>query len=161
MKKQFDLISGIRNYFSITPYEDIITWAQKNINFSDDVSSQRNFLDLQLTPHLVQILKQWQFKGKIKQVTISGIQQHGKSLTWVIGLLYTMIYFPSQSMVIYPSDELAAQNNLTKLKPLMKHIPALKEQLSKPRSCRQDRYNFSNLVSYFQRKRQKNCFKEL
>lgn len=32
----------------------------------------------------------------------------------------------------------------------MKHIPLLKQQLEKPRSCRNDRYSFSNLTSYFQ-----------
>lgn len=129
---------------------DIIAWSQKNINFSDDVSAQRSTLDLQLTPHLVDILKQWQFKNKIKEVTVCGIEQHGKSLTWVVGLLYSMCYYPCQSMVVYPSDELSIQNNQTKLKPLMKHIPLLKQQLEKPRSCRNDRYSFSNLTSYFQ-----------
>jgi hypothetical protein len=53
-------------------------------------------------------------------------------------------------MVVYPSDDLAIENNLTKLKPLMRHIPQLKAELDKPRSCRSDRYSFSNLVSYFQ-----------
>lgn len=129
---------------------DIIAWAQKNINFSDDVSAQRSRLDLDLTPHLVQILKQWQFKNKIKEVTVCGIEQHGKSLTWVVGLLYSMCYYPCQSMVVYPSDELSIENNQTKLKPLMRHIPTLKAQLDKPRSSRADRYSFSNLVSYFQ-----------
>lgn len=151
MKKiKFDLCGAIRDYFSIQPYMDIISWSQSNINFSDDVSAQRSTLDLQLTPHLVQILKQWQFKNKIKEVTVCGIQQHGKSLTWVVGLLYSMCYYPCQSMVVYPSDELSVENNQTKLKPLMKHIPLLKQQLEKPRSCRNDRYSFSNLTSYFQ-----------
>ena len=40
--------------------------------------------------------------------------------------------------------------NETKVKPLMSHIPGLKEELQKPRAVRQDRYNFSNLKSYFQ-----------
>lgn len=147
---KFNLCKAIRGYFSIQPYMDIISWSQKNINFSDDVSAQRSTLDLQLTPHLVDILKQWQFKNKIKEVTVCGIEQHGKSLTWVVGLLYSMCYYPCQSMVVYPSDELSVQNNQTKLKPLMKHIPLLKQQLEKPRSCRNDRYSFSNLTSYFQ-----------
>lgn len=32
----------------------------------------------------------------------------------------------------------------------MRHIPQLKAELDKPRSCRSDRYSFSNLVSFFQ-----------
>ena len=61
-----------------------------------------------------------------------------------------MIFSPCQSMIVYPNDDLAAATNKTKLFPLMKHIPALKEELDKPRSFRSDCYKFSNLVSYFQ-----------
>jgi hypothetical protein len=40
MKKiKFDLYGAIRDYFSIQPYMDIISWSQRNINFSDDVSA--------------------------------------------------------------------------------------------------------------------------
>lgn len=45
---------------------------------------------------------------------------------------------------------LAAESNMTKIQPLMKRIPQLKAELSKPKSFRSDRYAFSNLVSYFQ-----------
>lgn len=61
-----------------------------------------------------------------------------------------MIFDPCQSMIVYPSDSLAAESNSTKIKPLMKHIPQLKSELARPRSFRSDRYAFSNLVSYFQ-----------
>lgn len=61
-----------------------------------------------------------------------------------------MIFSPSQSLIVYPSDNLAAEMNQTKIKPLMAHIPQLKAELEKPRSFRADRYAFSNLVSYFQ-----------
>lgn len=40
--------------------------------------------------------------------------------------------------------------NETKIRPLMSHIPGLKEELMRPRAVRADRYNFSTLKSYFQ-----------
>lgn len=86
MKLKFNLVNQIRDYFQLTPWQDIISWSKHNINFSDDVSSQRNFLDLQLTPHLREILQQWQFSGKIKEVTVCGIEQHRKILdvgSWI------------------------------------------------------------------------------
>lgn len=61
-----------------------------------------------------------------------------------------MVFDPCASMVVYPSDGLAADINQAKLLPLMKRIPGLKEELQRPRAFRSDRYNFSNLVSYFQ-----------
>ena len=61
-----------------------------------------------------------------------------------------MVFAPSQSMIVYPSDNLAAESNTTKIQPLMKHIPQLKLELERPRSFRSDRYSFSNLISYFQ-----------
>ena len=69
---------------------------------------------------------------------------------YIVGLLWRMIFAPSQSMIVYPSDNLAAESNTTKIQPLMKHIPQLKAELEKPRSFRSDRYAFSNLISYFQ-----------
>jgi hypothetical protein len=47
-------------------------------------------------------------------VQIIGIEQHGKTLCEVIGLLYSLVYKPCQMMVVYPSDELAVDTNQSK-----------------------------------------------
>lgn len=46
---------------------------------------------------------------------------------FVDGILYNMCFNPCQSLIVYPNDDLAIATNQTKLKPLMKHIPVLKE----------------------------------
>lgn len=69
---------------------------------------------------------------------------------FVVGLLWRMVFAPCQGMIVYPSDSLAAETNLQKINPLMKHIPQLKAELDKPRSYRSDRYAFSNSTVYFQ-----------
>lgn len=61
-----------------------------------------------------------------------------------------MLFDPCQSLIVYPSDNLAAETNQAKIKPLIRHIPQLKAELNRPRSFRSDRYNFTNLISYFQ-----------
>lgn len=148
---EFNLIDNIKKYFSITPYKDIITWAQQNIDFSEQISAQRNKLDFDLYPYQREILKEWQMKqGVIKTIVVVAPEQTGKTNIFVCGSLYNFVYSPCQSMIVYPSDDLAETTNKTKLFPLMKHIPALKEELDKPRSFRSDCYRFSNLVSYFQ-----------
>ena len=149
--QKFDLIGHIRKYFNIQAYQDIISWAEKNIDFSDDVSAERNKLDFNLYPYQKPILKQWQNEGKkIKTIVVVAPEQTGKTNMFACGLLYNMIYSPCQSLIVYPNDELAVATNQTKFLPLMKHIPLLKQELQKPKSFRNDCYKFSNLVSYFQ-----------
>lgn len=149
--QKFDLIEHIKRYFNLTPYQPIIQWCQKNIDFSQQISAERNKLDFNLYPYQKPILKQWQNqKKKIKTIVVVAPQQTGKTNMFVDGILYNMVFNPCQSLIVYPSDDLAIATNQTKLKPLMKHIPALKEQLQKPRSCRSECYKFSNLISYFQ-----------
>lgn len=149
-KNSFNLITSIRKFFDLQAFVPIIPWAQKNINFSSDVSAQRNFLDFSTYPYQVDIIKQWEDLNSIKEVVVVSPEQMGKTNCYIVGLLWNMVFNPSQSLICYPSDSLAAESNSTKIKPLMKHIPQLKAELSKPRSFRSDRYAFSNLVSYFQ-----------
>lgn len=144
------LQTAINSYWQIQPYQDIISWAVENIDFSDDISAERTRLDLTLTPHLIQPLQQWQFDNKIRQVQVIGIEQHGKTCCQVIGLLYSLVYKPSAMMVIYPSDELAADMNQSKYQPLIEKIPILQKQLQQPNSKRADRYAFSNSTVYYQ-----------
>lgn len=149
--KKFDLINSIRRYFSLVPYEPIIQWCQNNIDFSQQVSAERNKLDFNLYPYQIPILKEWENQKKvIKTIVVVAPQQTGKTNMFVDGILYNMCFNPCQSLIVYPNDDLAIATNQTKLKPLMKHIPQLKEQLDKPKSCKMDCYKFSNLISYFQ-----------
>lgn len=144
------LEEAILDFWDIVPYQDIISWSEENIDFSEDISAERSQLDFSLTPHIVEPLKQWQFDGKIREVQIIGIEQHGKTLCSVVGLLYSLVYKPCQMMVVYPSDELAADTNQSKYEPLITKIPLLAKQLEAPHSKRSDRYAFSNSTIFFQ-----------
>lgn len=46
--------------------------------------------------------------------------------------------------------ESGAEANQTKIIPVIKRIPGLREEMMRPRAFRSDRYAFSNCVSYFQ-----------
>lgn len=70
IKKIFNLISAIKEYFEITPFEHIIPWAEKNIDFSKDVSAERNYLDFDLYPYQVDIIKEWEDLNSIKSVVV-------------------------------------------------------------------------------------------
>lgn len=142
--------SDILKFFDITPYSDIITWAKECIDFSGDVSAERKRLDFSLSPHLIEPLRAWEFSGRIREVAVCGIEQHGKTLLEVIGVLYSMIHKPASMLCVYPSDELAEDINRTKYEPLMLAIPKLAEQLEKPRAKRLDRYLIDTSTMFFQ-----------
>ena len=153
MKKKTSLEileESILNFWNITPYENIISWAERNIDFSDDISAERSKLDFSLTPHLIEPLKTWEFDNTIREVQVIGIEQHGKTLLEIIGALYSMIYKPCSMLVTYPSDELSFDINKSKYEPLISKIPQLSEELDKPFCKRQDRYRFSNSTMFFQ-----------
>ena len=130
--------------------QDIITWALENIDFSGDISAERSRLDLSLTPHLVEPLRMWDFRGKIREMTVIGIEQHGKTLIEVIGALYCMVHHPANMLCVYPSDELAAKVNTMKYEPLIRKIPELAPQLDRRGSHKEDRYIFRDCSMFYQ-----------
>lgn len=74
-KKLFNLAESLRSFFRLQAYEDIITWSKKNINFSSDISAERNFLNFDLYPYQVEILKQWGDLTTIKEVVVCSPEQ--------------------------------------------------------------------------------------
>lgn len=91
--KNFSLADHIRNYFSLTPFERIIPWAEKNIDFSEEISAERNKLDFAAYPYQKPILEQWENDKKtIKTITVVAPEQTGKTNMFVVGLLYKMVY---------------------------------------------------------------------
>lgn len=78
-KKHFNLIEEIRKFFEIQAFQSIIPWAEKNINFSNDISAQRNFLDFSLYPYQVDILKQWEDLKHIKEIVVCSPEQMRKN----------------------------------------------------------------------------------
>lgn len=149
--KNFSLAEHIRNYFNLTPYEKIIPWAEKNIDFSQQISAERNKLDFDQYPYQVPILKEWENEKKtIKTIVVVAPEQVGKTNCFIVGWLYNLVYNPCQSLIVYKDEKLSIETNQTKILPLMRHIPLLKQELERKRSYRSDCYKFSNLISYFQ-----------
>lgn len=150
MKLSDTLADQVADFFSIRPWQDIITWSRENIDFSDDISAERKRLDFALSPHLVEPLRAWEFQGKRREVTVCGIEQHGKTLLEVVGVLYSMVYNPCSMLCVYPSDELAESVNKMKYEPLMRKIPQLARQLDLPKTKRADGYFLEDSIMYFQ-----------
>lgn len=74
-KVLFDLATELRKYFQLQAFEPIIPWAKKNINFSSDVSAQRNFLDFDLYPYQIDPIKTWEDLDHIKEVVVCSPEQ--------------------------------------------------------------------------------------
>ena len=87
-KHQFDLIKEIRKFFEIQAFQSIIPWAEKNINFSNDISAQRNFLDFSLYPYQVDILKQWEDLNHRKEVVVCSPEQMREKQIYLLLVYY-------------------------------------------------------------------------
>ena len=132
------------------PHVDIVSWVNENVNLADDVSAERNKVDFDLSPFLLEPLRQWEFSGLIREVAVCGIEQHGKTLLEALGVTYSMEHKPCSMLCVYPSDDLAADVNRTKYLPIVKHIPTLAAELERPRAARKDRYIFGASTMFFQ-----------
>ena len=144
------LPATVRRFFDLKPHQDIISWAKENIDFTGDISAERQRIDFDLSPFLIEPLRTWEFTGKIREVTVCGIEQHGKTLLEVVGVLYNMIDKPCANLCIYPSDDIAEKVNRSKYEPLIRKIPQLAAELERPFSRRNDRYTFGTSTMFFQ-----------
>lgn len=136
-------------YLELSQFLEPAAWAEKNISFEYDISANFEKFDLSLTPYLKDPLNTWNFSNTIREVTVVSPEQMGKSLSWIIGLLYNFIYNPCLSIIVYPSDEKGVAVNKEKIEPLIKAIPRLAVELEQPRSQKKNCYHFSNLKCYF------------
>ncbi len=136
---------------SIAGYITPLEFAQSEISFTHDISARQEKFDLSLTPYLKDILEQWDFRGKgHREIVVMAAEQTGKSLSWQLGILWSFLYEPGLSMIVYPSDEKCDEINRAKLQPLMKSIPSLAAGLAEPKTKAKNRYNFPSFISYFQ-----------
>lgn len=150
-KEEFNLIDKIRQYFQLYPYVPIIEWCEKYIDYSADISAQRNKINFQQYPYQKAVIEELEMKkGVIKNVVFVAPEQTGKTNVFICGMLHNWEYAPGQSLIVYPSEELAIATNFTKIVPLLRKIPSFKEQIERPLSMTRNSYKFSNVISFFQ-----------
>jgi len=126
-------------------------FAVDEITFAHDVSARQESFDPSLTPYLMPVLEQWDFRGKgHREIVVMGVEQTGKSLSWMTGLIWSFEHEPCLSMVVYPSDDKCDEVNRSKLQPIMRSVPRLAAGLAAPMSKAKNRYNFQTFISYFQ-----------
>ena len=139
------------SFFNIQDYKDILQFALQDVNLSDDVSADKNNIDLVNYPYLVQPLSQCAIEDNVrKEVVIAFPQQMGKTTIEMIALLYNSVYNTMQAIITYPSLELAVQTSTVKFIPLFKKIEQFKEEIEKPFAIRSDRLKLSNNLIYWQ-----------
>ncbi len=130
-------------------YETPVEFANTKLDFSHDVSARYQRFELDITPYLREPLEACEYHGK-REITICAPEQTGKSLSWIIALLWSFFYAPGLSIVVYNSDDKCNEINLAKLQPLMRGFGTLAALLDMPRTKARNRYNFPGFVSYFQ-----------
>lgn len=139
------------DYFDIQEYKDIISFALEDIDLSDDVSSEKDRIDLENYPYLVQPLSKCAIQQGIrKEVVIAFPQQFGKSMLQMVAILYNTVFNVMQTIICYPSLQLAVETSTVKFIPLFKKIKQFEAQLDKPFAIRNDRLKLSKNLIYWQ-----------
>ena len=85
---KFELIPEIRKFFEIQAFQSIIPWAEQNINFSNDISAQRNKLDFSLYPYQKEILQQWEDLNHRKEVVVCSPEQMREKQIYLLLVYY-------------------------------------------------------------------------
>lgn len=139
------------NFFNVQQYKDILQFAVEDVDLSDDVSADKSKIDLVNYPYLVQPLSKCVIEDGIrKEVVIAFPQQLGKTTIEMIALLYNTVYNTMQSVICYPSIDLAVETSTVKFIPLFKRIEQFKEQIEQPFAIRSDRLKLSKNLIYWQ-----------
>ena len=146
-----DLIQNIKQFYNINTYKSMLEFVKEDVDLSDDLSSDKNKVDLSFSPHLIDPLKSAVIEpNKRKQVVIAFPEQMGKTLIEMCSILYNSTYQNNlQTLVIYPSQELAVETSQTKFIPLFKKIKQFESDLKKPFAIRGDRMRLSNSLIYW------------
>lgn len=145
------LYHSMREFFNIQDYKDILKFALQDVDLSDDVSSEKSRIDLVNYPYMVEPLSKCMIEeGKRKEVVICWPQQFGKTLVQMTSILFNSVYNQLQSIIVYPSLDLAVETSTVKFIPLFKKIPQFKQEIEKPYAIRSDRLKLSNSITYFQ-----------
>ena len=145
------LSASMLDFFAIQEYKDILQFATQDIDLSDDVSAEKSKIDLENYPYMVQPLSRCTIEdGVRKEVCIAFPQQMGKTMIEMVAILHGTVYNSLQSIICYPSLQLAVETSTVKFIPLFKKIDQFKEQIEKPFAIRSDRLKLSNAIIYWQ-----------
>ena len=127
----------------------VVEWIQQNIDLTNDMTSARGGLvDLSLTPYTIEPMSCWD-DPECRYMVVIAIEQSGKSSCWKWPMLWSMANDPAPGMIIYPSDDDAADTNQDSVEPLMRSIPKLARELERPNAKRKDCYKFRDSITYF------------
>lgn len=84
----------------------MIDFVKDDVDLSEDLSADKNKVDLEFSPYLIEPLKSAVIEqNKRKQVVIAFPEQMGKTLVEMCSILYNSTYQNNlQTLVIYPSQ---------------------------------------------------------
>ena len=132
----------------LTVVDNYCDWIEENISTSKKISSaEKDFV--KLDPHQRPIVEAM-FNPDVREVTIIGPQQTGKSFPWQVALACKASTSGVAAMCVYESDNKAGKVNKDVITPLFESDPVLKRYLESPGSYSKEAYHFPNSIVYYQ-----------
>jgi hypothetical protein len=135
------IVKRLHNFLYQETPSDPIDWIQRNISLRHDPTSAHDGL-VRLDPHQIRPIRA-QYQPEVREVTVMGVEQAGKSACWRFPMVHKMIEYPGPRWIIYESDDKAADINEEQLDPLLRNAPGLGGQLNR-KTALKHRYNLPN-----------------
>lgn len=132
------------------PYLSPAEWAERNILFSRPADPIKGFMDFRNSPYLREPVNAWECTTDgTKELTLVAPEQMGKTLFWLCGLLWSLVYRPGVSLIYYTSDDKSALVNTTKLLPMLEQIPRFERAINRPNAKNKTQYRLGdNLINF-------------
>jgi len=124
-----------------------IAWIERNVSLRYDPTSASDAM-IRVEPYQRRPILA-QYRPEVREVTVMGVEQTGKSLIHRLVMLHKMVEYPGPRWIIYESDEKAADINAEQFIPLIKSIPSLAKMVNR-NTVQKQRYQFPNgsIVSF-------------
>lgn len=129
--------------------EDPMTWLRENIRLNAVRSDCPR--DFEPRPYQIEPLIM-RCESKARAYVAVAVEQTGKTLIWVLALLYLLANKAGDAWIVYPSEDAGAEKNNELVEPLMRAIPKFKKALERRGSKVAGppaRYNFPWCNVYF------------
>ena len=145
------LSASMLDFFAVQEYKDILQFAVQDVDLSDDVSAEKNKIDLVNYPYMVEPLSRCMIENGIrKEICLAFPEQMGKTMMEMVAILHGATYNTLQAIICYPSLQLAVETSTVKFIPLFKKMEQFKQEIEKPFAIRSDRLKLSNALIYWQ-----------
>lgn len=127
------LICELIQHLNPPPDISLSDWAEQNVYFSSDQSSQPGPWDRSFAPYQAGILDAMGDRNT-ERVVIMSSARVGKTITELIAIAYHIAHDPCPIFMVYPTEAMGKKFSKKALAPFIRDCAVIRDKIAKPRS---------------------------